>query len=731
MVKLGVKVEVLELHRGIIDARVTDLRGQCSRVIGVYASTEQLTRRELWRHIASKLGNDQEPCVIAGDFNDILFNEEKSGGRDKEGWEMQDFRNFIDDNDLIDVGYVGYPFTWNNKRGGRDNIRMRLDRAVVNPRWRVDFPNGALLHLKPGGSDHCPILLRYGLTIERKIPRFIFDSRWSDKDECNSIVKTCWEERFVGSRWFRIQQKIRLCRKKLRRWRASRNLNSKAKMNELQDQLEQENEKTDFNAEAYKMIEGGMRMANREEEEYWRAKSRVSWLKLGDRNTSFFHAKTVQRRAMNKIHGLEDKNGIWREQDFEVAEIVADYFQNIFSSSNPSLVEEVIAGVQEKITDDMNRRLLRPVSMTEQGEINRSIKGVSICRNGPSVSHLFFADDTLLFGEASSQGITHIKQILEMYGKASGQLINYGKSCCFFSSNTSIAARDSLSQLLGIRRDSSLGNYLGLPTDLSQTRYKVFSFMKDGLQRKTEGWNEVFLNLAGKEVMLKSVALALPSYAMSCVKLPAKLCNELNAMMAKFWWGSKGQEKKIHWLSWDKLSNKKHDGGMGFKDLRCYNLAMLAKQGWRLMNGGDSLLHRVLKANSPITQWRIQNISFTTHNGGVEAFIRNSKLGATNFGALRMEIVFVAAEALDGDQTKLSSLHMNQMRSVLATIEALFDCRLSFVSDWIKNLTPWVWSMFDVVAPESIDLSFDSNGITLIPAVEHRVQPARGRSVSK
>lgn len=38
----------------------------------------------------------------------------------------------------------------------------------------------------------------------------------------------------------------------------------------------------------------------------------------------------------------------------------------------------------------------------------------------------------------------------------------------------------------------------------------------------------------------------------------------------------------------DKLTEKKHDGGMGFKDLRCYNLAMLAKQGWSLMNGGDS-----------------------------------------------------------------------------------------------------------------------------------------------
>lgn len=114
------------------------------------------------------------------------------------------------------------------------------------------------------------------MTNEKKIPHFIFDSRWSNKDECGSIVKTCWEERFVGSRWFRIQQKIRLCHKNLRRWRASRNLNSKAKMNELQDQLDQENERADFDADAYKRIEGGMRMASREEEEYWRAKSRVS-----------------------------------------------------------------------------------------------------------------------------------------------------------------------------------------------------------------------------------------------------------------------------------------------------------------------------------------------------------------------------------------------------------------------------------------------------------------------
>lgn len=89
---------------------------------------------------------------------------------------------------------------------------------------------------------------------------------------------------------------------------------------------------------------------------------------------------------------------------------------------------------------------------------DRSFKGVKICRGSPLVSHLFFADDTLLFVEASSHGITNIKRALEIYGKASGQHINYDKFCCFFNSNTPVQVREDLSQLLGIRRDVNLGN---------------------------------------------------------------------------------------------------------------------------------------------------------------------------------------------------------------------------------------------------------------------------------
>lgn len=278
MAKKGLKLEVCELSGGIIDVRITDLKGVRSRVTGIYASMDYSERKDLWQRLSAKVTAASEPWVMVGDFNCILSNEEKDGGQDKEAWELNDFRNFIDNNDLIDIGFVGFPFTWNNKRHGRANIRQRLDRAIVNPQWRVKFPNGTLLHLPPGGSDHCPILVRYEDRHPPKISRFIFDSRWASKDACDRIVAECWSRDIRGSRWFRIQQKIKLCRQKIRNWRAKNNLNSKVRMKGFQERLEMENERVDFDAEEYRRIEEGMAQACSDEEKYWKDRAKVSWL---------------------------------------------------------------------------------------------------------------------------------------------------------------------------------------------------------------------------------------------------------------------------------------------------------------------------------------------------------------------------------------------------------------------------------------------------------------------
>ena len=67
-------------------------------------------------------------------------------------------------------------------------------------------------------------------------------------------------------------------------------------------------------------------------------------------------------------------------------------------------------------------------------------------------------------------------------------------------------------------------------------------------------------------------------------------------MCANFWWVKVGNERKIHWKSWNFLSKPKTQGGMGFQDIWNNNLAMLAKQGWRLLQHEDSLVHKCFKA---------------------------------------------------------------------------------------------------------------------------------------
>lgn len=193
------------------------------------------------------------------------------------------------------------------------------------------------------------------------------------------------------------------------------------------------------------------------------------------------------------------------------------------------------------------------------------------------VSHLFFADDSLFFLQATLQNCEHLSDLLHTYCVASGQLINVEKSSIFFSPNTLPEIVSLISFVLRIPVSTDPGKYLGLPTVWGRSKRAALGYIKEAVLKKVNGWKQATLSPAGKEVLLKSVATAIPAYPMSVFKFPRTLCTEINSILANFWWG-KSDSKGIHWKSWDFLCLPKTAGGLGFRNLEEFNNALLAKQ---------------------------------------------------------------------------------------------------------------------------------------------------------
>ncbi|XP_021836918.2 uncharacterized protein [Spinacia oleracea] len=224
------------------------------------------------------------------------------------------------------------------------------------------------------------------------------------------------------------------------------------------------------------------------------------------------------------------------------------------------------------------------------------IHGIKICNGAPKVSHLFFADDSILFAKASVGECSVIADIISKYERASGQSVNLDKTDVVFSKSVNVIRRQEIVTTLGVKEVEKHEKYLGLPTIIGKSKKMVFASLKERIWKKLQGWKEKLLSRPGKEVLIKAVAQAIPTYMMSIFKIPDGFLDEIHALCARFWWGSDGTNRKMHWHSWETMCKPKAMGGMGFRDLKVFNQALLAKQMWRLHNNPGTILHSLLKA---------------------------------------------------------------------------------------------------------------------------------------
>ncbi|XP_009124577.2 uncharacterized protein LOC103849567 [Brassica rapa] len=688
------------------------------------------------------INRKREPWFALGDFNEIVSNQEKIGGRVRPEASFHDFGSMMRTCGFTDLQSVGDRFSWAGQRGSH-LVRCCLDRTMATGSWFDLFPVSHTEYLEMGESDHRPMITF--MSAEREKPRrfFRYDNRMLHKEGFKDTVRRGWcgmgQSQLVR---IPLTQRISRCRQHISQWKRLNRNNAEERISSLRNKLDNAVTSTAFSTEERNAIKDDLNQAYLEEEIYWKQKSRITWLRSGDRNTRYFHAVTKARRTRNTISSIQDEHGVIRKGHKEVAEVATTYFQNLFSSEeiNLNLYNEVFLGFTPRVTQDMNDDLTKPITEEEvqaalfdmgphrapgpdgfsavfyqkfwseckadimeeidkffnTGELDqqhnhtnlclipkiyppmgmkefrpialcnvsykiiskilvnrlkthlpniiseyqnafipgrlisdnivvaheifhslkarkrqsnsymavktditkaydrlewkflqetmqhmvlshlcikamndRSLLGVKIAVQTPAVNHLLFADDSLFFSLANVKAEKKLKSIFSKYEAVSGQAINLNKSTITFGSRVRADIRTRMRNVLGIHNE--------------------------GVKQVVQGWKQKHLTQGGKEVLLKSIALAMPIFSMNIFRLPKDICEEINAILARFWWGS-GEKRGLHWYAWRRVCIPKKEGGLGFRDLESFNQALLGKQVWRILQNPNILMARILRA---------------------------------------------------------------------------------------------------------------------------------------
>lgn len=169
-------------------------------------------------------------------------------------------------------------------------------------------------------------------------------------------------------------------------------------------------------------------------------------------------------------------------------------------------------------------------SATQQGIIS----GCQIARQSPKVSHLFFADGNLLFCKASKGECQAIQSILSRYETASGQCVNFENSALLFSPCVDGNSRRDICRITRMRLVSNLGRYLGFLSHFSRNKRSELNLLEERVQKLLAGWKGKLFSVGGKEVLLKTVIQAIPTYTMSCIWLPKGIKDDISKLMSRF-----------------------------------------------------------------------------------------------------------------------------------------------------------------------------------------------------
>ncbi|MCH83495.1 endonuclease/exonuclease/phosphatase family protein [Trifolium medium] len=210
-----VNCRIINYSQNFINVEVCSEKWCTCRFTGFYGFPEQDRRRDSWNLPRSLAQDITLPWCIMGDFNDMLFAEDKRGGSEQPQWLIRGFREAVQDSYLIDLPMEGYPYTWTKGRRAPNPTEERLDRAFATQNWLDEFPHYKFINAISDSSDHSHILLHL-VHVQKEIKAriFKFENAWLEEPNLTEVVKEGWNREPHNS----LLAKIHTCTEDLEVW---------------------------------------------------------------------------------------------------------------------------------------------------------------------------------------------------------------------------------------------------------------------------------------------------------------------------------------------------------------------------------------------------------------------------------------------------------------------------------------------------------------------------------
>jgi hypothetical protein len=308
-----------------------------------------------------------------------LDQSEKLGGCPVASSSNFPFRYLIDHHGLVDLGFVGNPYTWSNNRQGLAVIKERLDRSLASLDWVYIHPEFSLIHLSASISYHNPILLNTNTSSNFHPRPFKFKEFWTYNPTCGVVIENAWNYKFFSSSALCLIKKLNQTRAALKRWNSLHfgNIQIKIKATLASIDEVQSSPPPPPPSSQSSLTEASLKKVLDDllvkEESLWRSKSRETWLTCKDLNTKYFHSSTLIRRRSNVVNFLKSNEGLWLSNRIEIGGSFVAHFSNMFSSTRPPITEEMLSLFGPTITEEDNMHLC---SVPLESEVSQALSNL-------------------------------------------------------------------------------------------------------------------------------------------------------------------------------------------------------------------------------------------------------------------------------------------------------------------------------------------------------------------